>query len=102
MRSAGKTAAFIYVLAREEGRTTGPGGKQWGRGEDGGGGVRRAAERQESIPSEGPRIGAVECKMRHSEQCEGCGRNTTHQFALDVQLKETFEVGGWGRGRGVQ
>lgn len=67
-----------------------------------GGGVRRAAERQESIPSEGPRIGAVECKMRHSEQCEGCGRNTTHQFALDVQLKETFEVGGWGRGRGVQ
>lgn len=38
MRSAGKTAAFIYVLAREEreeGRT-GPGGKQWGRGEGGG------------------------------------------------------------------
>lgn len=46
--------------------------------------MRRAAERQKSIPSEGPGIGAVECKMRHSEQCEGCGHNTTHQFALDV------------------
>lgn len=86
----------------------GKGGKRGGRrdqeGNSGGGGwgVRRAAERQESIPSEGPRIGAVECKMRHSEQCEGCGRNTTHQFALDVQPKETFEVVGRGRGRGVQ
>lgn len=81
----------------------GKSGKRGGRdqeGNSGGGGkgrgVRRAAERQESIPSEGPRIGPVECKMRHSEQCEGCGRNTTHQFALDVQLKETFEVGGRG------
>lgn len=34
--------------------------KQWRRGDESEG-VRRAAERQESIPSEGPKIGAVEC-----------------------------------------
>lgn len=38
------------------------GGRRDERGTMGGGqGVRRAAERQESIPSEGPKIGAVDC-----------------------------------------